>query len=100
MTDDVVEHLAAVNVLEDHVVMVLVDDHLAHAADVGMVEEHRESCFPECTNLLRGIFRCLLCRSLGVGRCCNAAGSLGSDAWEDLDGKLRGGGELACIPLA
>jgi len=37
---DVVEQLVAVNVLGNHVVMMLMNDHLAHAADVGMVEEH------------------------------------------------------------
>lgn len=41
VADDVVEHLATTDVLEHHVVMVLLDDHLAHAANVGMVEEHR-----------------------------------------------------------
>ena len=40
MADDVVEHLAAVNILEYHVIMMLMNDHLTHAADVGMMEEH------------------------------------------------------------
>jgi len=40
VADDVVEHLAAVDVFENHVVMMLMNDHLAHATDVGMVEEH------------------------------------------------------------
>lgn len=40
VADDVVEHLAAAHVLEDHVIMMLMDDHFAHAADIGMVEEH------------------------------------------------------------
>lgn len=40
VTNDVVEHLAAVDILGDHIIMMLVDDHLAHAADVGVVEEH------------------------------------------------------------
>ena len=40
VADDVVEHLAATDVLEDHVVVVLVDNHLPHAADVRVVEEH------------------------------------------------------------
>ena len=40
VADDVVEHLSAAHVLEDHVIMMLMDDHFTHAADVGMVEEH------------------------------------------------------------
>lgn len=38
MRDDIVEHLSSAHILGDHVVVVLVDDHLAHAADVGVVE--------------------------------------------------------------
>ena len=40
MADDVVEHLASADILEDHVIVVLVNDHLPHAADVRVVEEH------------------------------------------------------------
>lgn len=40
MTDDVVEHLTATHVLEYHVIVMLMDDHFAHTADIGMVEEH------------------------------------------------------------
>ena len=40
MADDVVEHLAAIDVFEYHVVMILVYNHLAHAADVRVIEEH------------------------------------------------------------
>jgi len=36
---DVVEHLAAVDVLTNHVILILTSDHLVHATDVGMVEE-------------------------------------------------------------
>jgi len=38
MTDDVIEHLASIDILKDHVIVVLVDDQLSHAADVRMVE--------------------------------------------------------------
>ena len=34
MTDDVIEHLTAVDILKDHVVVMLMDDHFAHAANV------------------------------------------------------------------
>lgn len=40
MADYVVEHLTAAHVFEYHVIMMLMDDHFAHAADIGMVEEH------------------------------------------------------------
>ena len=40
VVDDVVEHLATIYVLENHVIIFLVNDHLAHAANVGMMEEH------------------------------------------------------------
>jgi hypothetical protein len=36
---DIVEHRAAVYVFKYHVIMVLMDDHLAHAAYVWMVEQ-------------------------------------------------------------
>jgi hypothetical protein len=45
MADDIIQHLPTIDVLEDHVVMMLVHDHLTHAADVGMMKEHRERCF-------------------------------------------------------
>lgn len=37
MADNVVEHLAPVDILKDHIVVVLMDYHLAHAADIGMI---------------------------------------------------------------
>ena len=39
MADDVVEHLATVDVLANHVIMMLMNDHLTHTTDVGMVEK-------------------------------------------------------------
>jgi len=61
VADDVVEHLAAVDILKDHVVVVLVDDHLPHAADVGVVEEHGEGGLSERADLLGGVLCGLLC---------------------------------------
>ena len=40
VVDDVVQHLTAVDVFKNHVIVVLVDDHLSHAADVGVMEKH------------------------------------------------------------
>lgn len=39
MTDDVVQHLAAVNILEKQVKMPLSDNHVSHATDVRMSEQ-------------------------------------------------------------
>ena len=39
MTDDVVGRLAAVDVPTNHVIMMLMNDHLVHAKDVRMEEE-------------------------------------------------------------
>lgn len=39
VADDVVEHLSSRDVLERHVVVVRVDHHLRHAADVWVVEQ-------------------------------------------------------------
>lgn len=68
MTDDIVEHLATIDILEDHVVVVLVNNHLAHATDVGVVEKHRQGGLPERADLLRGILGCLFGGGLRVGR--------------------------------
>lgn len=39
MRDDVVEHLAAIDKLEQHVPVVVGTDNVSHAADVGVVEQ-------------------------------------------------------------
>lgn len=39
MADDVVKHLPAVYVLKHHVVMMLMHNHIAHAAYVRVVEQ-------------------------------------------------------------
>ena len=52
MTDNIIQHLTPIDVFEYHVVVMLVDDHFAHAANVGMVEEHGESRFANGTNFL------------------------------------------------
>ena len=43
VADDIVQHLTTIDVFENHVVVVLMDDHLElpHATDVGVVEKHR-----------------------------------------------------------
>lgn len=64
VADDVVQHLPATHVLEHHVVMMLVDDHLPHPADVRVVEQHRERSLAQRPYLLRGVLGCLLRRRL------------------------------------
>ena len=88
VADDVVEHLATADILEHHVVVVLVYDHLAHATDVRVVKKHRQGSFSQRPNLLRGILGGLLRGGLRIRRRCDAAGGRRGDAWEDLDSKL------------
>lgn len=52
VANDVVQHLPAVDVLEDHVVVIGVDDKLAHSTDVRMMEEHGECGFTDGPNFL------------------------------------------------
>jgi hypothetical protein len=37
MADDVVQHLSSVHVFKDHIVVVLVNDHLSHSTDIRMI---------------------------------------------------------------
>lgn len=66
MADDIVEHLPAVDILEHHVVMMLMRDHLAHAADIGMIEQLRKGGFADRANLFGGIFCRLFGNSFGI----------------------------------
>ena len=84
VADDVVEHLASADVLEDHVVVVLVDDHFTHAADVRVVEENRQRRLTEGADLLGGVFGRLFGR--GFGRGCGAC--VWRYSGQDLDGEL------------
>ena len=59
VTDDVVQHLTSIDILENHVIVMLVDYHLSHATYVGVVEKHRKGGFAKGSNLLGGIFGCL-----------------------------------------
>lgn len=69
MADDIVEHLAPIDILENHVVMVLMDDHLAHPAYVRVIQKHRQSCFAKGSDLLGCISRGLTCcRVVGCAR--------------------------------
>jgi hypothetical protein len=67
VTDNVIQHLATVDVFENHVVVMLVDNHFPHAADIGMVEQHRERSLSHGSDLLRGLFRSRFCSRFGVG---------------------------------
>ena len=89
VANDVVKHLTTIYIFGDHIVMMLVNNHLAHAAYVRMVEEHGEGRFSECASLFGSILGGLLGRRLRVGGCCDTAGTLRSDAWEDLDSELQ-----------
>ena len=70
VTNDVVEHLAAVDILSNHVVVVLVHDHLPHAANVRVVKEHGECGLAQRSNLLRGVLGRLLGGCFGRWGAC------------------------------
>jgi hypothetical protein len=82
MGDDVVEHLTAVDVFEDHVVVVLVCDEFAHAAYVGMVEEEGEGSFADGADFFGSVFEGLF---LGFGIAFSGGGD---EAGNDLYCKL------------
>jgi hypothetical protein len=90
MADDKVQHLPSVDVLEHHVVVMLMDDHLTHTADIGMVKEQREGCFAECADLFRGILGSLPRGGLRV-RAIQLRSGRWMDAREDLDSELHDG---------
>lgn len=60
MAYDVIKHLAAAHVFEDHIVVMLVNDHLSHATDVRVVKEHAERGLPNSPHLLGVILGRLL----------------------------------------
>lgn len=55
MGNDVVEHLTTVDPLADHVVVVGIDMHGFHTANVRMVEEELDGGFPNGAHFLREI---------------------------------------------
>lgn len=62
VTDNIVQHLTSIDILENHIVVMLVDYHLSHATYIGVIEKHRKGSFAKSTNLLGGIFG-------GLARC-------------------------------
>ena len=56
VTDDIVQHLTSIDILENHIIVMLVDYHLSHATYVGVIEKHRKGGFAKSTDLLGGIF--------------------------------------------
>lgn len=86
MTDDIVKHLTTINVLGNHVIVVLMNDHLTHTADIWMMEEHRQSSFTKGTNLFRSILGSLASDSV----CGSSIGRRGCriDPRKDLDCEL------------
>jgi hypothetical protein len=56
VADDVVQHLPSIHVFKDHVVVVLVNDHLSHSTDIRVVQKHGKGGFTKCPNLLGSVF--------------------------------------------
>jgi hypothetical protein len=57
MTNDVVEHLAAIDVFEEKVEMALGDNDIPHCTNIRVPEERDNSGFTYSTNLTILIFR-------------------------------------------
>jgi hypothetical protein len=64
VTNDIVQHLVTVDILKDHIVMMSMNDHLSHAADIRVVEKRGECGLAQSPDLLGCIFRSLICGSL------------------------------------
>lgn len=76
---DVVQHLTAVDILEEHVPMIRSPDHVAHPADVWMAHQADNGGLSRCPDLLRAV--CPL-------RFPAVAMFLGRESRYDLDGNL------------
>lgn len=86
MADYIVQHLPPVDVLEHHVIVMLMDNHLPHPANVRVVQQHGQCGLTQCPNLFGHILRSLLSRSLWA-RTVDVEPRV--DAGKNLDGKLK-----------
>lgn len=78
--DDVVEHLTTVDILEEHVPVVICPHNVSHAANVGVVEEGDDGSLASCSDLFG------LVSSLLIGAALVAI--IGGTARNDLAGDL------------
>ena len=56
VTDDIVQHLTSIDILKNHIIVMLVDYHFSHATYVGVIEKHGKGSFAKSPDLLGGIF--------------------------------------------
>ena len=56
----VVKHLTTVNVLEDHIIMVLVNDHLPHTTNVRVMQKKTKGSLANSSDLFGCVFTVLL----------------------------------------
>ena len=56
VTDDIVQHLTSIDILENHIIVMLMDYHFTHTTYVGMIEKHGKGSFANSPNFLGGIF--------------------------------------------
>lgn len=80
MRDDVIEHLAAIDILAQHVPVIIGSDDISHAADVRVTEESDDSCFAGGPDFL-GLVRPLL---IGSALVSIFSGATGDDFAGDL----------------
>lgn len=66
VTNDVVQHLTSIDILENHIIVVLVDYHFSHATYVGVIEKHGKCGFSKSSDLLGGILGGLSRGGVGV----------------------------------
>lgn len=94
MADNIIQHLTTVHILKHHIVMMLMDDHLPHTADVWVVKQHGKGGLAQGSNFFRGILSSLLFGGRWILR--GGWRSPGVDPRKDFDGQLlvRNGGIL------
>lgn len=80
MADDVVEHLTSVDILEEHIPVVICPDHVAHTTDVRMIGQGDDGGFTRCADLLAMVCPFALCR-------CAVLSIVGASG-DDLDSNL------------
>jgi len=91
MADNVVQHLFAVEVFENHIIVVRMNNHFSHAAYIRMMQTHGECRLAERAKFLAGILRCWFSSCVRT-RMMNVVGCVGYncavDPTKNLDGKL------------
>ena len=84
MADDVVEHLASVDILEKHIPVVIRPDNIAHAADVRVVGQGDDCSFSCRADLLAVFCSFALCGCAVLSIICSSGYDLHGDLFASL----------------